>query len=335
MKRTLYLFFVLAFLLAACGAKKTPNKPAAQVSTAEIAPLAPLGTPAPKYGDVARALMRDFSNIGPRPAGSQAEIQAAQYISQVFQAIGYAPESQAFTAEDNGKSITSANVVALKKGVSAQEIIVGAAYDSTDKGPGADQASGVAVMLEVARMLTGQTTPYTIRFIAFGAEHTGLMGAYAYLNQMSQEEFENVVGMVDLDQLTAGNVAYAYGEEGSTSSVRDWAAEWAAGNGLAVQVVRNANLTDPKTGKGPSAFSAFRDVGIPYVFFQSADWSLGAKNGQTQVEAKFGSNGVISGTGDDTLDYLDKNFPGRVDERLNMFVTILSTLLTQYEVPLQ
>ena len=124
-------------------------------------------------------------------------------------------------------------MVAVKKGTSAQEIIVGAHYDSADAGPGADDnASGLAVMLEVARLISSQATPYTIRFIAFGAEESGLLGSYAYLNQMSQEEFENVIAMINLDSLIAGDVAYVYSDEGQQTAVRDWAVEWASGNGL-------------------------------------------------------------------------------------------------------
>jgi len=333
MKHFLPLFLLLALLLNGCGA--TGGKLPAKVPTSNVAALEPLGTPAPKYGDVARALIRDFANIGPRVAGSAGESQAAQYIATVFQAIGYSPETQTFTAESEGKSVTSANIVGVKKGVSSREIIVGAHYDSTNQGPGADEASGVAVMLDVARMVSSQQPPYTIRFIAFGAEDAGLMGAYWYVNEMSQEQFENAIAMIDLDNLVGGDVAYALGDEGSQSSVRDWALEWAAGNGLDLQTVREANLSDPKTGLGVSAYAPFRDVGIPYAFFDTANWNLGDKNGKTQVDPRYGDHGVISGTKFDTLDYLDTNFPGRVDQHLNLFVAVVYNLLTQYQVPFQ
>ncbi len=331
MKRILPFFLLFALFLSGCNL--TP-KAAPQVATSAVATLVPLGTPGPKYGDVARALIRDFSNIGPRVAGSTGETQAAQYISDVFRAIGYSPETQTFTAEVDGKSINSANVMAVKKGTSAQEIIVGAHYDSTAAGPGADEASGVAVVLEVARLLSNQTTPYTIRFIAFGAEDSGLQGCYAYLNQMSQEEFENMIAMISLDSLIGGDINYVYGDEGQQSIVRDWALEWASGNGLDLQTIRQVDLTDPKTGKGASDYSAFRDAGIPYAFFQSTNWTLGNKKGQTQVDARFGDHGVIRGTKYDTLDYLDTNFPGRVDAHLNLFISVLYNLLIQYEVPI-
>jgi Zn-dependent M28 family amino/carboxypeptidase len=242
--------------------------------------------------------------------------------------------TQTFTAPSGNQTISSANISAVKTGNSSQEIIVGAHYDSTDAGPGADDnASGVAVMLEVAKLVQGTTTPYTIRFIAFGAEESGLMGSNAYLNEMSQDDFQNVIVMIDLDSLVAGDIAYAYSDE-SQSTVRDWALEWALGNGLDLQTVRNVSLTYPDTkGIGSSDYAPFQAVGIPYIYFDSTDWTLGDKKGVTQVDSKYGENGVIRHTKYDTLEYLDASFPGRVDQRLNLFISVLYNLLTQYEAP--
>jgi Zn-dependent M28 family amino/carboxypeptidase len=305
------------------------------VATLAVATLVPLGTPIAKYGgEVARPLIRDLSNIGSRMAGSQEEAKTAQYIADVFKAIGYSPESQPFTTDAGSKTISSANVIAIKNGTSSQEIIVGAHYDSADVGLGADDnASGVAIMLEVAKLLQNVPTPYTIRFIAFGAEENGLLGSYAYLNQMSQEEFENAIAMIDLDSLIAGDIAYVYSDEEPQSAVRDWALEWALGNGFNLQTVRNVDLNDPTSGKGSSDFAPFREAGIPFAFFQSANWTLGDKKGQTQVDPRYGDKGVIRHTKFDTLEYLDATFPGRVDERLNLFISILYNLLTQFEAP--
>jgi hypothetical protein len=102
-----------------------------------------------------------------------------------------------------------------------------------------------------------------------------------------------------------------------------------------LQTVRDVTLGDPKTGRGVSDYSAFRDVGIPYVFFTSTDFNLGDKKGDTQVDARFGDHGKVTGTKFDTLDYLDTNFPGRVDDRLHLFVTVVYNLLLQYQVPIQ
>ena len=121
MKRTLLLFLLLALVLNGCSAAK---KPTPSVATLAVATLVPLGTPAAKYGqEVARPLIRDFTNIGSRVAGSKGEAQTAQYITTVFKALGYNPETQPFSAEAGNKTISSANVIAVKDGVSTQEII--------------------------------------------------------------------------------------------------------------------------------------------------------------------------------------------------------------------
>jgi len=330
MKRTLSLFLLLTLVLNGCRGAITSTPP---VATLAVATLVPLGTPVAKYGQqVARPLIRDLTNIGPRVAGSPAEAKTAQYIAAVFKAIGYSPETQSFTADAGNQSITSANVVAVKNGSSSQEILVGAHYDSSDAGLGADDnASGVAVMLEVAKLVQSAQTPYTIRFIAFGAEESGLLGSYAYLNQMSQQEFENIIAMIDLDSLVAGDIAYVYSDEGKQSVVRDWALEWALGNGFNLQTVRNVDLTDPASGKGSSDYAPFRDAGIPYAYFQTTNWTLGDQKGHTQVDTRYGEHGVIRYTQNDTLAYLDTTFPGRVDEHLNLFISILNALLTQFE----
>jgi Zn-dependent M28 family amino/carboxypeptidase len=333
MKRILPIILLIALLLNGCGSLKGASPRVAAVPVA-VASLVPLGTPSAKYGGIARPLIGDLTAIGARVAGTDGETKAAQYIVSAFKAIGYAPDTQAFTAAAGSQSISSANIVAVKSGTSSQQIIVGAHYDSTEAGPGADDnASGVAVMLEVAKLVQGTKTPYTIRFIAFGAEESGLLGSSAYLNQMSQDDFQNVIVMIDLDSLVAGDTAYVYSDE-SQSTVRDWALDWAVGNGLDLQTVRNVTLTYPDTkGIGSSDYAPFQAVGIPYVYFDTTDWTLGDKKGATQVDTKYGENGVIRHTKDDTLAYLDQTFPGRVDQHLNLFISVLYNLLTQYEAP--
>jgi alkaline phosphatase isozyme conversion protein len=334
MKRILPIFLLIALLLNGCSGLTGSNPQVAGNSA--VASLVPLGTPSAKYGGIARPLMGDLMSIGPRVAGTDGETKAAQYIASAFKMIGYAPDTQPFSASAGSQTVKSANIVAVKTGTSSQEIIVGAHYDTVDAGPGADDnASGLAAMLEVAKLVNGTKTPYTIRFIAFGAEESGMLGSYAFVNQMSQEEFQNVLVMVDLDSLVAGDVAYAYSDE-SQSAVRDWALEWALGNGLDLQTIRKVSLThpDPK-GIGSSDYAPFQAAGIPYVYFNSTDWNLGDKKGTQQVDARFGENGVIRNTKDDTLTYLDASFPGRVDQRLNLFISVVYNLLTQYVAPAQ
>jgi alkaline phosphatase isozyme conversion protein len=282
------------------------------------------------YGSLAHTHIKALTDLGARLAGTDSEAKAAEYIANAFTGMGYPVETQPFSSG----SIDSANVVALKHGKSPQTIIVGAHYDSVQAGKGADDnASGVGVMLEVAELVKNESTPYTIKFVAFGAEEEGLLGSYAYVNQMSQSDFENTLAMINLDSLIAGDVTYAYSDE-NQAALRDWALEWAFGNSLDLQTIHNADLTDG-SGSGVSDFFPFQQAGIPFLYFEATDWSLGDKDGYTQVDPKYGEQGKIWHTPDDTLEYIDATFPGRADAHLDLYVKVLYNILSQYEASVQ
>ncbi len=111
--------------------------------------------------------------IGPRPAGSHAEAAAARYVEKQFQSYGYQVKTQFVPLPDGA---VSQNVVAWwdtpqKKNRPQPVLILGAHLDTKPATPGAsDNASGVALLLELARTLAKTPTPYQIVFIAFGAE---------------------------------------------------------------------------------------------------------------------------------------------------------------------
>lgn len=103
--------------------------------------------------------------IGPRPGGSAAESRAAEWLGLQLRAAGYAMEIQDVPVPLPGKGL-SHNVIARIG--PAPWHLVGAHYD-TKRGPGADDnASGCAVVLEVARRMRGSGLSLMIVF--FGAE---------------------------------------------------------------------------------------------------------------------------------------------------------------------
>lgn len=68
------------------------------------------------------------------------------------------------------------NVVALPRNVRGPLTLLTAHYDSVPMSPGADDnASGLAVMLECARLLEARCVP--VGFVAFNAEEDGLLGS--------------------------------------------------------------------------------------------------------------------------------------------------------------
>ena len=100
-------------------------------------------------------------------AGSMAAADA--YIRKTLEAAGYAVNVQSFTSR--GVSVNNLEAVLPGKALAEEIIVVGAHYDSVADSPGAnDNASGVATMLELARLLAGTALPRSVRFVAFANE---------------------------------------------------------------------------------------------------------------------------------------------------------------------
>lgn len=67
-------------------------------------------------------------------------------------------------------------------------ILIGAHYDAVPGSPGADDnATGVAVLLELARIFTNQPPKHPIRLVAFDMEEFGLLGSIYYANELKQQ----------------------------------------------------------------------------------------------------------------------------------------------------
>ena len=100
-----------------------------------------------------------------------------------------------FLVSYNGLSSNQQNIVATLPGTSSHAgvIIIGAHYDSrtldpvdgSSLAPGAnDNASGVAILLELARVLSSRTWNQTVMFVAFAAEEQGRFGSRHFVQEM-------------------------------------------------------------------------------------------------------------------------------------------------------
>ena len=142
----------------------------------------------------------------PSRHGSRPEVlnAAASFIENEFRSIGYEVESQYY--ESHGTRVR--NLLAERKGRDAGKpvIILGAHYDTVPETPGADDnASGIAGLLELARLLKGTSGHRTVRFVAFPHEeppyfYSNLMGSRQYAG-MLKESGENVLVMLCLEML--------------------------------------------------------------------------------------------------------------------------------------
>jgi hypothetical protein len=96
----------------------------------------------------------------------QALSAAADYIGDTLAALGYRPADEPYLC----RGIAVHNLVAEKRGALHPEdiVVLGAHYDSVHGSPGAnDNGSGVAALLELARVLAREDLPCTVRYVAF------------------------------------------------------------------------------------------------------------------------------------------------------------------------
>jgi aminopeptidase YwaD len=125
--------------------------------------------------------------------------QAAQYIQSEFLKLGLEVNEDHFQWE--GKSYK--NIVAEKKGRTSPHIvfILGAHYDTVPGSPGADDnASAIAVLLEVARNIQAGPLECTVRWIAFCLEECGYIGSTYYVESLKKEK-EEILGMISLEMV--------------------------------------------------------------------------------------------------------------------------------------
>lgn len=143
--------------------------------------------------------------IGPRHIGRPSALEAAAtLVEREFSSLGHAVERQSFDA----LGVSVANLVAECRGEQrpAEVIILGAHYDTTSSTPGADDnASAVAVLIEVARLLQKARFHRTVRFVAFANEEwphfaTDTMGSAVYARRCRQRD-EHIVGMLCLEMV--------------------------------------------------------------------------------------------------------------------------------------
>lgn len=146
--------------------------------------------------------------IGERNIPNYHNLQkAAQYIESIFKQIGYIVSDQSYEVTEY-RNFTVKNVIAELPGTSHADeiIIVGAHYDTVVGSPGADDnASGIAAILEIARLLKSSTFKRTVRFIAFVNEeppyfYTDQMGSLRYARFVKQKN-ENIVAMLSLESI--------------------------------------------------------------------------------------------------------------------------------------
>ena len=159
-------------------------------------------------------------------------------------------------------AVPSRNLIAELPGTGQGVVVVGAHYDTVPDSVGAsDNSSGLGAMLAVAERVAGRSFPFTLRFIAFGSEETGLHGSEYYVNQLTAEEVNEIYAMINLDSVGSGSGLRVSGDRWLTRHL----AETAQDMDIALSVRRG--------GQGGSDHANFRAAWVPVVFFVGDDLS--------------------------------------------------------------
>ena len=218
-----------------------------------------------------------------RKAGSEGEKMTAEYITKVLNEYGVdvlsGESGDPFgIRQENGDTLVSRNVCGFIQGwdksLRDRYIVIGARMDNLGTGSmtvdgnkvekiyyGANgNASGVAMMLELARML--KTNKALLRrsvlLLAFGASKESFAGSWYFLNR-SFSDVSNIDAMINLDMLGTG----ADGFFAFTASNADMNAMVEALSSELQPIRPVITSQEPY----PSDNIAFYDKGIPSIFF--------------------------------------------------------------------
>ena len=174
------LLAALVCLLSACGGK-TKSK-AGGADTIALAPCPVFNT------DTCMKYIQEQCEFGPRVTGSKESVLCKQYLVDQFNRLGAVVEEQPceVTLWDNSK-LPACNIIATLNPENTDRILFCAHWDSR---PWADNdedennhrkpvlaandgASGVAVMMELCRLLNQKPVKVGIDFVCFDAEDLG------------------------------------------------------------------------------------------------------------------------------------------------------------------
>ena len=254
-KNNFLISFLALMALMVCSGASCQRKP----KPVEVIEVRPEG---PEFNaDSALAYCYAQCDFGPRTMNSEAHEKCGQWIAEKFEQLGCRVQLQkaALTGYD-GTMLRATNIIAQWQPEKKQHVLLCAHWDSrpwADNDPDStnwmtpvmaanDGASGVAVMLEVARILqTADSLDFGIDFVCFDAEDWGVpqwsnrsdesswaLGAHYWASHYHPDGYSTIYGIL-LD-MVGGQAAQFYQEGMSVKYApriveRVWNAAHAAG----------------------------------------------------------------------------------------------------------
>ena len=169
--------------------------------------------PSPFVDSNARAHVSMLAGtIGSRPVGTPANAKARAYIVDQLKQIGFDVRVQETDARRHELGITArvSNIIGILPGERTEALGLVSHYDSSPDAPGAtDDALGVAVTLEAARVFAGGgKRKWSLFALITDGEESGLMGAAALVND--REVTDRLRSYVNLESIGSSGTAVLF-----------------------------------------------------------------------------------------------------------------------------
>jgi len=285
----------LCLSLVSCGQPRETIG-ASAASSAEIARFSKK-----RAMDHVRKLAGD---IGVRVRATRGEKLGARYIASEFKELGYRVNVQRFDV-DNG---TSRNVVAWWPDAKKFPFVIGGHMDSVRGAPGAnDNASGVAVILEMARLFAGTRQARLVRWVAFGSEEYGSNGVHhvgsdVYVRRLGAEGRKRLAGMLSVDMIADGSPL----------------------------LIGHSQMSEPVVAR--SVLRKVQDAGISSRWYESCDCSDNGPFERVGIPASFMWSGDEPNYHDssDTVPNMDPDDLARTGQAVRVFTRSLNNRLLDY-----
>lgn len=166
--------------------------------------------------------------------------------------------------------VTGENVIAHLKGVTQPSVLLGSHYDSVPGAPGAnDNASGTAVVLDIARNLAATPLARQTWFVAFDGEEDGLHGSRAFVSKAEPQFLQSLKAMLNFDMVGVNNNLLVGGTQKLTTLAQ------AANPGVSTF-----------GGRGGSDHAPFAAADVPVLFFYRGQEPNYHSSADKQVDPK-------------------------------------------------
>ena len=206
------------------------------------------GAKGPRFNaERAFADLRELVALGPRPSGSEGARRARELITSRLGQAGWPVREHSFQVEPpDGDPVAMVNLIAELPGARPGWILFGTHYDTKQiegvRFVGAnDGASGVALLLELARQLGPERRPYGVRLLFFDGEESfgpyitpedGLYGSRALAEQMRRSgELARTHALILVDLVADADLGLE-DDQNSSSQLRHLLQEVASDLGL-------------------------------------------------------------------------------------------------------